>query len=72
MSWLVLKRPDQSIVHIIPQEDFEPHDETLKCRCEPVVKMEDDWAMPIVIHQPYDDCLCDPQTLTKNSFLGSK
>ena len=42
MTWRVVKRPDQSIVHIMPIGDFEPHDEDTSCRCEPELEPVDD------------------------------
>ena len=55
MSWQVVANPGQCVVHIIPLGDFEPHDETLSCRCEPQIKPVEDGGRDLAVHQAYDD-----------------
>jgi hypothetical protein len=53
-NWRTVKRPDQSVVHIIPMKDFEPHDEDAGCRCEPELLYVDDAFCDLLIHQAFD------------------
>lgn len=53
-DWLVLKRPDQTFVHVIPRNDLEPHDETEACRCEPELKEGEGPQNSLLVHQAYD------------------
>lgn len=52
--WLTLKRPDQSIVHIVPTRDFEPHAEDAACQCQPELLPVDDAFCDLLLHHPYD------------------
>lgn len=59
MTWKVVKRPDQSVVHIFPIGDFEPHDESASCRCEPELETMDDYVCDLLVHNAYDESLND-------------
>lgn len=52
--WITLKRPDQSVVHVMPIKDFEPHDEDAKCRCAPELMPVDDAFCDLLLHHAYD------------------
>lgn len=55
MTWKAVKRPDQSVVHIFPIGDFESHDESASCRCEPELEMMDDYMCDLLVHNAYDE-----------------
>jgi hypothetical protein len=59
MTWRVIKRPDQSVVHIVPIGDFEPHDEDASCRCEPELEPVEDAFRDLLVHNAYDESLND-------------
>jgi hypothetical protein len=59
MAWRCVRNPNDDFVHIIPIGDFEPHDESEDCRCEPYRKPVDGGARDLLIHRPYDDSLLD-------------
>lgn len=58
-KWRVVKNPNQDVVHVLPIGDFEPHDESEDCRCEPERRPVEDGACDLLIHAPYDDSLLD-------------
>lgn len=65
MTWRVVKRPDQSVVHIIPVADFEPHDESASCRCEPELELIDDAFCDLLVHNAYDEALNDKSDIVE-------
>ena len=56
-KWREIKDPSQDVVHIMPIGDFEPHDESESCRCEPERREVEDGACDLLIHNAYDDSL---------------
>lgn len=65
MTWRIVKRPDQSVVHIIPIADFEPHDELASCRCGPELKPIDDAFCDLLVHNAYDEALNDKSEIVE-------
>jgi len=58
MPWRVVRNPSDDFVHIIPIGDFEPHDESSDCRCEPVMRRVEDGARDLLVHRPYEMIPC--------------
>jgi hypothetical protein len=58
LGWQTIRAKDRDTgiitVHIIPENDKMPHDESAFCLCEPRIEPEDEHSAAMVIHNSYD------------------
>jgi len=51
-GWTVIDTGSQ--IHVVPEDDLEPHSETEDCGCNPTIELSQFGNYPLVVHNSYD------------------